>query len=68
MRINGNCRSLGQWNIGKPQKMSLRPSGGRPGLLDEIWSYDALIPSHHRYIEYKYSIYNPLNDSAVWER
>lgn len=36
--------------------------------MEEVWSHDAIIPTGHRYLEYKYSIYDSTTEGAVWER
>lgn len=36
--------------------------------MEEVWSHEAVVPTKHRYLEYKYSIYDSKSEGAVWER
>lgn len=71
MRINGDTDKLGNWNKGQPVLMSKGPyREWLTGELVQPWEICVRFSrvSFPPQLVYKYSLWNELDDTVVWER
>lgn len=73
MQIIGGPQEIGGWfkNGSIPLKMSLTEPKTLQGIFGKFWHAKVFLKANQKEnfdFEYRYSIYNPIKGSAIWER